>query len=432
MPQPTVVIQSLKANAPLTTATELSLAVTIACPPQPTGEAKPRSRLNLAIAIDQSGSMNGKALSEAKLCASRVVEALQVGDRIAVISFDNVARVIVSAIDVTSDKADILRAILQVEARGNTDVHGGWLAAATEAASGLSADVLTRVMLLSDGNTNSGVRDVAEICRQVAALAEKGIATTTIGLGTNFDEDLMTQIATSGQGMATYGETADDLWPSFESEFGLLSATCGKNVRLRMTSPCNGGVSVENGFPLKTPGVWILPNIAYGTDMTALVKVAVSGMIGAEAQVLEVSLDYDTMSGDAAQPVAATLRLPLVDFANFVIGASHPMVAERMKENEAANLQLDAKAAARHHNFAAVGQIADKLFAMAGDSTWIAGMAQTMRGLAETGDAKMLSKEASYASAQLRSSYKKSSLNLREETPEFLKLRTSQGKASYR
>lgn len=433
MTKPTVTIQSLKVNAPLATTADLNLAVTVSCPPQDPSTVKARGRLNLAIAIDQSSSMGqhgGKALREAKSCASRVVSALLVGDRVSIISFDHTARIVVAATEVTTDKSAILTAISQVKSLGNTDVHGGWIAAATQAASGLAPDVLTRVMLLSDGNTNTGLRNVDEICRQVAALAATGIATTTIGLGTNFDEDLMSKIAFSGQGMATYGETAEDLWPTFEAEFGLLSATCGKNVRLRMSSPCGGTISVENGFPTQTPGVWILPNMVHGAEMTALVKVAVSGLQGADAHVLEISLAYEDVTGVSAPVISAAKSLPLVDFAAFVIGVSNTAVAESLKENEAARLQTKAQQAAKHHDFAAVREIAKELVTLSEGSAWIAGMGETMLGLAEAGDARMLSKETTYAATSLRSNYKTSGDVNAANTSEFLKKRTSQGKAN--
>ena len=51
--------------------------------------------LNLAIAIDRSGSMNGQPLREAKKAAVMMVERLSAEDRIAIITYDSEADVIV-------------------------------------------------------------------------------------------------------------------------------------------------------------------------------------------------------------------------------------------------------------------------------------------------------------------------------------------------
>jgi len=368
MTRPILTITPLKAAAPLAASAELHLLVCVSCPPADPASAKPRPPLNLSLAIDRSGSMRGHPLAEAKACARRVVQALGERDRVSIISYDDVPVVDVPPVHVTG-KAGILAAIDRIQHRGCTNLHGGWLAAAEAAATGLAAGVLTRVMVLSDGNANIGLRDLDEIASQAAALAGTGITTSTIGLGREFNEDLMTALARAGQGQATYGETADDLWPSFEAELGLLSATFGKRVRLTLSSPCGGTVSAGSGLlPAGRDGVWILPNLAHEAEVTALVKVQVAGLSGADACLLEAAVTYDGMDGAAAAPLTASARVPLVGFADFVAGAADSKVAGCIKETAAADLQLEAKAAARQGDFAAVRGIADKLAAMADGS----------------------------------------------------------------
>lgn len=426
MSNPNVTLTALKPTAPLATAADLYLVVTVSCPPAAPSTETKRGDLNLSLALDRSGSMRNKPLAEAKACAKYVVEQLTPRDRIAIVAYDHSTNVVVPPTAVI-DKASILRAIDSIEVRGNTDVHRGWIAAAEAAALGLSPERLTRVLVLSDGNSTAGLRDDAAFEAQTAALADRGISTSTIGLGYNFNEDLMTALARAGQGQASYGETAEDLWPSFEAEFGLISATCGKNVRLRLSSPCGGRVMVENDYRKDGSDAWILPNLAHGAEVTALVRVSVQGLQGAEADVLDVSVCWDGTDGVAAAPLTASVKMPLVSFADFVIGLPDAKVAERVKESEAAHLQLAAKRAAAHRDFGEVRSIAGKLGAMAGDNAWIAGMAGRMAELAEQGDSVLLSKEATYASRSLRSSY-----TVTEGAPEelsFTRKRARQGKA---
>jgi Ca-activated chloride channel family protein len=429
MTNPSIAITALKPNAPLATAADLSMLLSIACPALDPSSAKARPRLNLALAIDRSGSMDGKPLAEAKSCAGRVVNSLREGDRIAIVAYDDRAKIIVRATDLTAaNKAEILAALASVETGGNTNLHAGWLAAATEAGCGLAPDVLTRVVLLSDGQANAGITDVGEIARQAAALAERGIATSTIGLGHHFNEDLMTQLAQAGQGQANYGETAEDLWPSFEAEFGLLAATCGKDVQLLLASPAGGWIRVENGYHQLANGALLLPNLVYGGEVTALITLHVSGLSGAEAHLLQATVTYHTAEGIAATPLQADITLPLVPFADFVIGAPNPAVAERLKENAAAILQTRARAAARARDFAEVRSIADKLDALADGNAWLAGQAATMRELADQGDGELLSKEAVYASMKLRQSYAAAAAPHDAAEVEFLRRRGRQGK----
>lgn len=77
------------------------------------------------------------------------------------------------------NRSEVIRLINALGIRGGTDVHAGWLAAATEVAKTMKEKYLNRVLILTDGETMSGIRDPLEICKNVAALRNKGISTST-------------------------------------------------------------------------------------------------------------------------------------------------------------------------------------------------------------------------------------------------------------
>ena len=64
---------------------------------------------------------------------------------------------------------------------------------AQQVASHNEIGLVNRVLLLSDGCANEGLTDVDRICQQVQSLADRGITTSTYGLGTHFNGDLMVQ-----------------------------------------------------------------------------------------------------------------------------------------------------------------------------------------------------------------------------------------------
>jgi len=101
----------------------------------------------------------------------------------------------------TTQNTDIMT--LKLTARGNTNLHGGWLKGAGELAGHVKADNLSRVLPLSDGNANAGLTDPAAICAQCTQLATTGVTTSTYGLGHHFNEDLMVRMAEAGGAMPT-------------------------------------------------------------------------------------------------------------------------------------------------------------------------------------------------------------------------------------
>mgnify|MGYP003342250829 CR=1 FL=1 len=120
------------------------------------------------------------------------------------------------------------------EDRTGTNLHAGWLRASEMLASHAGRDAACHVILLSDGLANAGLTDPARICEQVTALAGAGVTTTTVGLGADFNEDLMTAMAKAGQGNAHYGERAQDLAETFEAEIGLLSQLQWRSIEMKI------------------------------------------------------------------------------------------------------------------------------------------------------------------------------------------------------
>jgi Ca-activated chloride channel family protein len=405
---------------------DLLLVVSVSVPPADTPESAGRSALNLSLALDKSGSMGGAPLQEAKNCASRIVSALHDGDRVAVVAYDNRVERTVPATKVGPNRALILDAIREIHVGGNTDIHAGWLAAAEAAATGLSSNVLTRVMVLSDGNANVGLTDVAAFSAQAAALAAKGIATTTIGLGESFNEELMSSIAKSGGGQATYGESADDLWPRFEAELGLLSATCGKKVRLRLSSSV-GAIVVSDAFVAESKGAWILPDLAYGGSISVLVRVQRGKAVidDARAELLRAFLDYDDLDGVPASTLRAACTVNVLAEGQPLFQNDEAGVV--VLENAAAAMQVEASDAAMRGDTDRVRALARRLTQFAGDNLLVAGMAKRMMKLAEEGDLMMYSKEATYGAASLSRGYR-SSAPAGAKAASFAEKRTRQGK----
>ena len=206
----------------------VDLLVRVQAPPRPETLAE-RKPLNLAVVLDRSGSMSGPPLDEARRCAAMIVDRLEPRDRAALVVYDDAVRVLVPATP-AADRAVFHQAIAAITEGGTTNLYGGWLAGNEQMIPLARGAATTRVLLLSDGQANSGITNPDAITRQCAERADAGITTSTYGLGRHFNEELMIGLANAGRGNSYYGETAEDLMDPFAEEFDLLAGLCAREI----------------------------------------------------------------------------------------------------------------------------------------------------------------------------------------------------------
>ena len=115
-----------------------------------------RTPLNLSLAIDVSRSMAGAPLKHAILAAQRVVDALDPHDTFSVVVYDDTVRTLIEPTEVT-DKDALKGQISGARAGGLTDLSGGWLKAVELVQQNAAPEVVSRVLLLTDGQANVGI-----------------------------------------------------------------------------------------------------------------------------------------------------------------------------------------------------------------------------------------------------------------------------------
>ena len=190
-----------------------------------------RSASNLAIVIDKSGSMSGDRIERAKEAAIMAIESLGVNDIVSVIAFDHRVEVVAPASKVL-DKMLITQAIKNIQVGGSTGLFAGVSKGAFEVRKFLDKTRVNRVILLSDGQANAGPSSPAELGQLGNMLAREGISVSTIGLGTGYNEDLMTQLATYSDGNHFFVANSRDLAQVFQKEFGDVGAVVAQDVEL--------------------------------------------------------------------------------------------------------------------------------------------------------------------------------------------------------
>ena len=168
-------------------------------------KAAARPAVNVCFVLDRSGSMAGEKIALARYAVERALQGLTPRDRFSVVVYDNQVDLLVGSQKATKDaKHKALVRLQAVDARGSTDLHGGWAKGAEAVKHRLDADGVNRILLMTDGLANVGVTDAPALTAFAADLRASGVPTSTFGVGADFDETLLQAIADAGGGHFYY------------------------------------------------------------------------------------------------------------------------------------------------------------------------------------------------------------------------------------
>ena len=240
--------------------------------PRPAG-APSRPTLNLALVLDRSGSMAAsKKIDYARAAATFAVGQLLPEDRVGITIFDDEVETIAPSAPAT-DKPGLVRRIEGIRPRGATNLHGGWAEGVDQVERHRVEGGLNRVLLLSDGLANAGVTDPNAISLEAKGALQRGIGTSTLGLGDEYNEDLLEAMARAGDGNYYYVESPSQLTDLFQTELLGLMATVGRGARLRI-EPAEGVAvaDVLNDLRREPGGALTLPNLVVGMPILVLVR----------------------------------------------------------------------------------------------------------------------------------------------------------------
>ena len=272
------------------------------------GERK-RPPVNLAFVLDRSGSMAGEKIRLARQAVEYSIGRLQSDDRFSIVTYDDVIDVVVASTAATVQaRQDALARLATVDARNQTNLGGGWLRGAEQVALNLIAQGVNRTLLLTDGLANVGITDRDELARHASELRTRGVATTTFGVGTDFDEVLLQAMATAGGGNFYYIADARSIADYVTSEVGEALDVVAREVILEITAPEAATLESLSPFPVDRRGartvVTLGSMVAEQVVQVVLRLYLPLGELGRETGAVLALGDSDGLSDSATQALS--------------------------------------------------------------------------------------------------------------------------------
>ena len=290
-------------------------------------DSKKRVPINLAIVIDKSGSMSGQRIEKAREAAILAVNMLNENDTLSIVAYDSEARVIVPATKV-DNKPRIIGIINEnIYAGGGTALFAGLSKGIKQVENQLTKDKVNRIILLSDGQANIGPSSVDELSQLAIIAAKKNIAITTLGIGSDYNELLMSSIASYSDGNHVFVNNSADLENVFVHEFTDLMSAIAQDVVIT--------IQLKNGVkPVRLLG---RDGVIKGNEITVKMNQLFSnqekyvllevipdkGKVGQEKTLAQVDLKYDNLLENKTENETQVVRISYTKDKKMVDDAIH-------------------------------------------------------------------------------------------------------------
>jgi Ca-activated chloride channel family protein len=192
-----------------------------------------RMPINLSLVLDHSGSMSGEKIADLREAVKFVIDQLESNDIISVTIFNDSVDVILPSQAVT-DKANLKSLIDGIDADDGTTISLGMRAGLDEVAKNLAPDKVNRILLLTDGQTHGDEDKCEELAKEAGS---KGVPINAMGLGDDWNAELLSQIANHSGGSSTFLKDPSVITGVFQGEVRWLQAIVAQNseVTFRLT-----------------------------------------------------------------------------------------------------------------------------------------------------------------------------------------------------
>lgn len=298
-----------------------------------------RAPLNLALVLDRSGSMQGDKLRYVQQAACHVLDLLDEHDRIAVVAYDDQINVIARSANVTEHvRRDLKDRINALRPGGWTDLSGGWLEGCREIAAHQLPQGVNRALLLTDGLANRGMTDIEELTHHARELRRRGVATSTFGVGLDFNEQLLEALAEQGGGHFYYIERPEQIPEVFRRELGELLTVVAREVFLSVAIPRGVAVELLGDLAHERDGERLrvfLGDVCAGERRVLYTRVLTPPDAPGTSVVLRAELGYADLDGRTAT-VAAELAFSYAREAETLLAPLYEELLRRASEVELA------------------------------------------------------------------------------------------------
>ncbi|MBN1903354.1 VWA domain-containing protein [Candidatus Sumerlaeota bacterium] len=287
----------------------------------PMKQDETRTPVNMAIVFDKSGSMSGEKIAKAREASIMAIERLNRNDILSFVTYDTTVNVLIPATRI-SDKEEIFEQIRKIKAGSSTALFAGVSKGAHEVRKFLSEGYANRIVLLSDGLANVGPSSPDDLGNLGESLIKQGISVTTIGLGLDYNEDLLAKLALKSDGTHFFAKTAGDLEKVFDQEFGRALSIVAQELTIDIK--CAPGIRpvrvMGREYDVDGQNVNVFINQLYADkEKWTILELEVSSLNSIrETDIAQVKVSYHNMKTKVRDKLSSQISARLTDSKRIV------------------------------------------------------------------------------------------------------------------
>ena len=212
-----------------------------------------KNGMNLTLVLDHSNSMQGERLEKVKVAAKAIIDRLNESDYLSIVQFNDRASVVIESSPVV-DKASLVSKLALTRASGGTEIYHGLYQGMLENQKQANSNMINHIILLTDGNTYGD----EDLTRNLALqLKQRGIRISTLGLGTEWNDQFLDEIASLAGGSCQFVKNAKSVGGFMDDIVKNLADLFAE--RLSIAVAANPDIDLELIFKLN-PSPQLLPH----------------------------------------------------------------------------------------------------------------------------------------------------------------------------
>ncbi len=259
-----------------------------------------RPPLNLVVVLDKSGSMNSDGkIGYTKKATEFLIDHLSTQDYLAIVAYSSDVEVVVPS-ELVSSKTLIKHHLAEIEAGGMTNLSGGLFEGHTQVKKHLNENGINSILLLSDGIANRGITNTKNIIPYIKQYNEEGIGVSALGVGLDYNDELMIELAENSKGNYYYIKNPEDIPGIFSQELTRLINVAVQNIKVSVQ--LSDGIMLANSFgraytlPSKNNYEFRLGDLNYDDRGMLLLELSVPSGVQGNRTLANVEVSYNDVS----------------------------------------------------------------------------------------------------------------------------------------